>query len=145
MSSIVLDIEPNEKNVIKELFFLMVLYKDFRYVRQRLLNLINRQHGTQIIYMELRGVVESLNMRSCLLSSYDIKVMNAEVFAKRLEMCRLLTRLLGQNVENFDDYGCPKIQDPVGAGKANSSWICSSYHFRHKTRLHCAERKANVH
>ena len=46
----------------------MVLYKDFHFVRQRLFNLINRQHGTQVIYMELRGVVESWNMRSCLQS-----------------------------------------------------------------------------
>ena len=37
----------------------MVLYKDFHFVRQRLLNLISRQPGTQVIYMELRGVVES--------------------------------------------------------------------------------------
>ena len=75
---------------------------------------------------------------------YDIKVMNAEVFAKGLEMCRLLTRLLGHNVENLDDYGCPKFQDPVEEGKTSSSWVCSSYPFRHKTRLHCAERKAKV-
>ena len=122
----------------------MVLYKDFHFVRQRLLNLINRQHGTPIIYMELRGVVESWNMRSCFAVFYDIKVMNAEVFAKGFEKCRLLTRLLGQNVENLDDYGCPKIQDLAGEGKVNSSWICSSYPFRHKTRLHCAERKAKV-
>ena len=40
---------------------------------------------------------------------YDIKVMNAEVFAEGLEKCRLLTRLVGQNVENLDDYGCPKF------------------------------------
>ena len=72
---------------------------------------------------------------------YDIKVMNAEVFAKELEKCRLLTRLIGQNVENLDDYGCPKVQD---LAKTDSSWICSSYPFRHKTRLHCAERKADV-
>ena len=75
---------------------------------------------------------------------YDIKVMNAEVFAEGFEKCRLLTGLLGQNVENLDDYGCPKIQDLAGEGKVNSSWICSSYPFRHKTRLHCAERKAKV-
>ena len=67
--------------------------------------------------------------------------MNAEVFAKGLEKCRLLTNLLGQNVEILDDYGCPNIQDLV---KTDSLWICSSYHFRHKTRLHCAETKANV-
>ena len=72
---------------------------------------------------------------------FDIKVMNAEVFAKGLEKCRLLTNLLGQNVENLDDYGCPKIQDLV---KTDSVWNCSSFPFRHKTRLHCAERKAKV-
>ena len=67
--------------------------------------------------------------------------MNAEVFAKGLEKCRLLTTFLEQNVENLDDYGCPKIQDLV---KKDSLWICSSYPFRHKTRLHCAERKAKA-
>ena len=72
---------------------------------------------------------------------YDIKVMNAEVFAKGLEKCRLLTTLLGQIVENLDDDGCPKIQDLVNT---DSSWICSSYPFRHKTMLHCAEKKAKV-
>ena len=72
---------------------------------------------------------------------YDIKELNAEVFAKGLEKCRLLTRLLGQNIENLDDYGCPKFQHLV---KADSSWIFSSYPFRHKTRLQCAERKANA-
>ena len=67
--------------------------------------------------------------------------MNAEVFAKGPEKSRLLTRLIGQNVENLDDYGCPKIQDLV---ETDSSWMCSSYPFRHKTRFRCAERKAKV-
>ena len=67
--------------------------------------------------------------------------MNAEVFAKGLEKCRLLNTLLGQTVENLDDYGCPKIQDPV---RTDIFWICSSYTFRHKTRLHCAGRKAKA-
>ena len=119
----------------------MVLNKDFHFVRQRFLNLINRRHGTQDIYLDLHGVVESWIMRSFLLSFYDIKIRNAELFAKGLEKCRLLTTFLGQNVENFDDYGCPKIQDLV---KMDSLWNCSSYPFRHKTRLHCAERKAKV-
>ena len=77
--------------------------------------------------------------------SYDIKVMNADLFAKGFEKCRLFTRLLGQNVETLDDYCCPKIQDLVEERKADSSWICSSYPFRHKTMLHCARRKAIVH
>ena len=68
--------------------------------------------------------------------------MVAEVFAKGLEKCRLLSSLLGKNVENLDDYGCPKIQNLV---KMDGLWIISNYPFRHKTRLHCAERKAKVH
>ena len=72
---------------------------------------------------------------------YDIKVMNAEVSAEGLEKCRMLTTFLGQNVEFLVDYGCPKTQDLV---KTDSLWNCSSYPFRHKTRLHCAERKAKV-
>ena len=119
----------------------MVLYKDFLFVRQRFLNLINRQHGTVVIYMELRGVEESWNLLAVFCY---IKVMNAEVFAKGFEKCRLLIRFLGQNLENLDENGCPKNQDLVGEGKANSSWICCSYPFRHKTRLHSAERKAKV-
>ena len=40
--------------------------------------------------------------------------MNAEVFAKELEKCWLLNRLLGQNLKKLNDYGGPKIQDLVG-------------------------------
>ena len=69
LSLIVLDIELTEKNVKKNWdFSLMVLYKEFHFVHQRLLNLINRRHGTQNIFMELRRVVEKWIMRSCLLS-----------------------------------------------------------------------------
>ena len=67
--------------------------------------------------------------------------MKAEVFAKGLEKCRLLTSLLGQNVENLDDHVCPRVQDLV---ETDSLWNCSSYPFRHKIRLHCAERKPKV-
>ena len=67
--------------------------------------------------------------------------MNAQVFAKGLEKRILLTSLLGQIIEKLDDYGCPKLQDLV---KTDSLWNCSSYPFRHKTKLHCAERKAKV-
>ena len=69
MSRIVLDIELTEKNVIKELgLFIDGSVQGFSFFPPKLLNLINRQHGTQVIYMELRGVVESWSMRSCLLS-----------------------------------------------------------------------------
>ena len=68
--------------------------------------------------------------------------MNAEVPAKGLEKCRLLTRLLGQNVENLDDYGCPKIQNLV---KTDSSWICFSYPFPKQNKVSlCREESKGV-
>ena len=142
MSCIVLDIEVTEKNIIKELGlfidgpvqgFLFCPPKTFKPNKQ---TLWNTKH--------LHGIAWSsgkLDYDKLFAVFYDIKVMNAEVFAKGLEKCRLLTTFLGQNVENLDDYGCPKLQDPV---KTDSVWNCSSYLFRHKTRLHCAERKAKV-
>ena len=37
--------------------------------------------------------------------------MNAEEFAERLKKCKLLTKLLGRNVQNLDDFGCTKFQE----------------------------------
>ena len=142
MSCIVLDIELTEKNIIKELGlhidgsvqgFSFCPPKSFKPNKQTTWNTSNL-HGIawscgKLEYEKLFAVI------------YDIKIMNTEVFAKGFEKCRLLTNLLGRNVENLDDYGCPKIQDLV---KRDGSWICSSYPFRHKTRLHCAERKTTV-
>ena len=145
MSLIVLDIELTEKNIIEELGlfndgplqgFSLCPPQTFKPKKQTTWN-TSHLHGIawsngKLDYEKLFPVF------------YDIKVMNAEVFAKGFEKCRLLTRLLGQNVENLDVYACPKNQDLVGEGKADRLWICSSYPFRHKTGLHCDKRKAKV-
>ena len=98
-------------------FILMVLCKDFHFVHQSLLNITNRRHGTQV---NLHGIAWSsgeLDYGKLFAVFYDIKGMNAEVFAKGLEKRRLLTNLLEGNVENLDDYGCPIIQDLVKIGQ----------------------------
>ena len=140
MSLIVLDIELTQQDIIKELR---------RYIDGSLQGFSfgpamtfepNKQ--TTWSTRHLHGIAWSsgkLDYEKLLAVFYDIKVMNAEVFAKGLEKCRLLTRLLGQNVENLDDYGFPKSQELVRERKTDSSWICSSYTFQHKTRLHCGE------
>ena len=142
MSLIVLDIELTEKNIIKELGlsidgspqgFSFCAPKTFKPNRQTTWN-TSHLHGT--VWSSGK-----LDYDKLLAFFYDIKVMNAEVFANGLEKCRLLIRLFGQNVEKLDDYGCPKIQDLV---KTDSSWVCSSYPFRHKIRLHCAEREIKL-
>ena len=142
MSLIVLGIELTEKNIIKELgFFIDGSLQGFSFC---LPNTFKPNEKTSWNTKHQHGIAWSsgkLDYEKLFAFFYDIKVMNAEVFANRLEKCRLLTKLLGQNIESLDDYGCRKTQDLV---KKDSSWICFSYLFRHKTRLHCAERKAKI-
>ena len=85
MSLNVLDVELTQKNIIKEQ------------------TTWNTSHLHEIAWSS-----EKLDYDRLFAVFHDIKVMNAEVFAKGFEKCRLLTRLLGQNVENLDDFGCPK-------------------------------------
>ena len=142
MFCIVLDIELTEKNVIKELgLFIVGSVQGFSFCPPKTFK-PNKQ--TTWNTRHLHGIAWSsgkLDYGKLFAVFYDIKVMNAEVFAKGLEKCRLLTNLLGQNVEKLEDCGCPKIQNLV---KTDSLWNCSSYPSRHKTTLHCAERKAKV-
>ena len=142
MSLIVLDIELTEQDIVKERGlhidgslqgFSFCPPKTFKPNKQTTWN-TSHLHG-------IAGSSGKPDYDKLFAVFHDIKVMHAEVFAKGLEKCRLLTRLLGQKVENLNAYSCPKTQDLV---KTDSSWNCSNYLFRHKTRLHCAERKANV-
>ena len=144
MSCIVLDIELTEKKILKELgLYIHGSVQEFSFCPPKSFT-PNKQ--TTWNTSHLHGIAWSsgkLDYEKLFAVFYDIRVMNAEVFAKGLKKCRLMTNLVGRNVEeeNLDDYGCPEIQDLV---KTDSSWICSIYTFRHKTRLHCAERKATV-
>ena len=140
MTCIVLDIELADKNIIKELgLFIDGSVEGFSFCPPKSFK-PNKQTTWNISH--LHGIAWSsgkLDYDKLFAVFFDIKAMNAEVFAEKLEKCRMLTNFLGRNVEKLDDYGCPKNQDLV---KMDSSWVCSSYPFRHKTRLHCAERKA---
>ena len=142
MSCIVLDIELTEKNIIKELgLYIDGSVQGFSFCPPKSFK-PNKQ--TTWNTSHLLGIAWSsgkLKYEKLFAVFNDIKVLNAEVFAKGLEKCRLSTNLFGRNVENLDDYGSPKIQDLV---KTDSSWICSSYLFRNKPRLHCAEGKPKV-
>ena len=124
MSLIVLDIEVFEKDIIKELG----LYNDgslhgFSFCPPKTCK-PNKQ--TTWNTSHLHGIAWSsgkLAYDKLFVFFNEMKVMNAEMFAKGLEKSRLLTRLLGKSAENLHDYGCPKNPDLV---KTDSSWICSS-------------------
>ena len=142
MSCIVLDIELVDINVIKRLgVFIDASLQGFSFCPPKTFK-ANKQTTWKTNHLHaIAWSSGKLDYDKFFAVFYDTKVMNAEVFAERIEKCRLLTRLLGQNVEKLDDYGCPQIKELV---KTDSLWICSSYPFRHKTRLPCAERKAKV-
>ena len=101
MSLIVLDIELTEENVCKELGFVIdgsvkgfsfCPPKTFKPKKQTTWN-TNHLHG-------IAWSSGKLEHEKLFAVFYDIKGMNAEVFAKEFEKYRLLTRLLGQIVEN---------------------------------------------
>ena len=110
MSCIVLDIDLTEKNLNKELgLFIDGSVQGFSFCPPKTFK-TNKQ--TTWNTRHLHGIAWSsgkLDYEKLFAVCYDIKVMNAEVFAKRLEKYRLLTSLLGQRVENLDDYCCPSI------------------------------------
>ena len=139
---ILLIIELTEKDIIKELGF----YNDgslqgFSFSPANTCKPNKQTTWNTKLQHGIAGSCGKLDYDKLFAVFYDKKLRNAEVFVKELEKCRLLTRLLGQNAENLDDYGCAKYQDLF---KTYSSWICSSYLLRHQTRLDCAEKKAKV-
>ena len=74
------------------------------------------------------------------LSNILPRIVQGEKFAKRTENFKVFGNLLDREVENLDNHVCPKVQDLVHG----ETWICSSYPFKHKTTLYCAERKAKL-
>ena len=136
MSLIVLDIELTEKGITKELgFFFDGSLQGFSFCST---NVFKPDKQTTWNTSHLHGIAwrsGKLDYKKLFAVFYDIKVMNAEVFAKGIEMCRLLTSLL---VGNLDEDGCTKIQDRV---KRDSLWICSSYFSYTKQGLTVPKRK----
>ena len=103
MSLIVLYIELTEKNIIKELgLFINGTLQRFSFCPPKTFKPIKQ---TTWNTSHLNGIAWSsgkLDYEKLFAVFYDMEVMNAEVFSKGLEKCRLLTSLFGQNVENLD-------------------------------------------
>ena len=99
MSLIVPDIELIEKNINKELgLYIDGSLQGFSFCPPKTFK-PNKQ--TTWNTSHLHGIAWSsgkLDYEKLFAVFYDIKVINAEVFAKGLEKCKLLTSLLGRNV-----------------------------------------------
>ena len=97
MSLILLDKELTEKNMTKEMeLFIDGSLQRFSFCPPKTFKLDKQ---TTRITSHLHGIAWSsgkLDYDKLFAVFYDIKVMNAELFAKKFEKCRVLTRLLGQ-------------------------------------------------
>ena len=114
MSLIVLDIELTEKKIIKQPgLFVDGPLQGFSICPTKTLKPKEQTTWTTSHLHRFAWSSGRVDYEKQFAVFYDIKIMNAEVFAEVLEKFRLFTRLIGQNVENMDDYGCPKIQDLV--------------------------------
>ena len=105
----------------------MVVYKDSHFVHQK--NYKSNKHTTW-----------NTNHLDCIACSigepkndklfdgfHDTNNINAKVFVKGVEKCKIDSRLLGQNVQNLDDYAHPNIEDlSVAEEGKNLLLICSS-------------------
>ena len=104
MFLIVLEIELTEKNIFKELgLYIDGSLQGFSFCPPKICTANkqttwNTSHRHGIAWSSRKPDYDKL-----FAVFNDIKVMHAEVTAKRLEKCRLLTRLLGQNVESLGD------------------------------------------
>ena len=139
MSLLVLDIELAEKNVVKELG----VYIDGQVFGYSFKPPKNYQPTHQILWYTQN--LHKIDWKSgqldysCINTMLaELRLYRAEYFAKGVEKGNFLSTLLGKEVENLDDYGCPKIQH------LNTDWLCNSYPYRHKTNLHCGERKVKA-
>ena len=96
MSCIVLDTELTEKNIKKELGpFIDGSVQGFSFCPPKTFKPNKQTTGNT---RHLHGIAwksGKLDYEKLFAVFYDIKVLNAEVFAKGLEKCRLLTSLLG--------------------------------------------------
>ena len=99
MSLIVLDIELTDKNKIKELgLYIHGSLQEFSFCRPKTFEPMKQTTWKTIHPHGISWVSEKLDFEKLFAVFYDIKVMTAGVFTKRLEKCRLLSDLLGRNL-----------------------------------------------
>ena len=100
MYLILLDIELTEKNIVKELvIFIDGSLQGFSFCSPKS---FTPNKKTTSNTSHLHGITWSsgkLDYDKLFAVLHHMKVSNSEVFAKGLEKCRLLSRLMGQNVE----------------------------------------------
>ena len=72
------------------------------------------------------------------------KNVKGEYFAESTEKCKIIGIYLNKEVENLEDYGCPKVRELADPEADEENRICSSYPFRQKITFYSAKLKTKV-
>ena len=139
MSRIVLDFEPADKNIIKELgVFIDGKVQGYSFRPREKYKLIKQTFWCTKNLHEIVWISGHLDYTE--LSNILHRAVIVECSSKRTEQCEVFGKLLDEEVGKLEDLGYPKVQELVD----EKICICSSYPFRHKTTIHSAERKAKL-
>ena len=121
MSCIVLDIQLADKNVIKELgVFIDSKVQGYSFRPPK------KYKPTRQAFWctrNLQGIVSNSGHLDYIeLSNILPRVVKGEYFAEVTDNCNIFGNFLDKEVENLEDYGCPKVDDLVN----EEMWLCSS-------------------
>ena len=104
--------------------------------RQTVIWLTNNLHGLDwdegdIPYCDLKTI--------CL--SFSFRFTRKNFFAKGIEKCELLSKLLQKTVDNLEDLNCPQISEIVSEEQVSSCYLHSNFRSTNdQLSNHCAER-----
>ena len=146
MTLIVIDVEMIENNIVKELgLYVDGIVRGYSFQPPKGFQPTHQSFWCTRHLHGINWTCGSLEYEELWSVLHHIKSHNGNYFAKGRQKCRLLSAVLQRNVENLDDYGCPKIHTLAFRNDDDSlDYVCSSYPIQHNTRLYCAERKAFV-
>ena len=77
--------------------------------------------------------------------SFSFRFTRKNFFAKGIEKCELLSKLLQRTVYNLEDLNCPRISEIISEEQVSSCYLHSNFRSTNDQLLnHCAVRKASI-
>ena len=110
------------------------------YDRQTVIWLANNLHGLDwdegdIPYCDLKTI--------CL--KFSFRFTRKKFFAKGIEKCTLLTKLLQKTVYNLEDLNCPRISEIISEAQVPPCYLHSNFRStNNQLSNYCAERRARI-
>ena len=108
--------------------------------RQTVIWLTNNLHGLDWD----EGDIPCCDLETICLS-FSFRFTRKKFFAKGIEKCELLSKLLQKTVYNLEDLNCPRISEIISEEQVPSCYHRSNFRSTNdQLSNHCAERKARI-